>query len=49
MEENPYILAAAKVSGVDKVFNIGGAQAIAAFAVGTESIPKVDLICGAFL
>ncbi len=46
MEENPYILAAAKVSGVDKVFNIGGAQAIAAFAVGTESIPKVDLICG---
>lgn len=46
MNENPYILAACKISGVDKVFNIGGAQAIAAFALGTESIPKVDLICG---
>ena len=45
-EENPYILAAAKISGVDKVFKIGGAQAIAAFALGTESIPKVNLICG---
>ncbi|MBM32427.1 MAG: histidinol dehydrogenase [Chloroflexi bacterium] len=46
MNENPHILAACKISGVDKVFNIGGAQAIAAFALGTETIPKVDLICG---
>ena len=43
---NPVILAAAKVAGVDKVFKVGGAQAIAALAYGTESIPKVDKIVG---
>ncbi len=43
---NPYILAAAQVAGVDKVFKVGGAQAIAALAFGTESIPKVDKIVG---
>lgn len=40
------ILAAAKLCGVDKVYKIGGAQAIAALAYGTESIPKVDKITG---
>ena len=40
------ILAACKISKVDKVFTISGAQAIAALAYGTETIPKVDLICG---
>ncbi len=40
------ILAAAKLCGVDKVFKLGGAQAIAALAYGTESIPKVDKITG---
>lgn len=40
------ILAAAKVAGADKVYKIGGAQAIAAMAYGTESIPKVDKIVG---
>ncbi len=40
------ILAAAKVAGVDKIFKVGGAQAIAALAYGTESIPKVDVIVG---
>ena len=34
------------VAGVDDVFAVGGAQAVAALAVGTESIPKVDVICG---
>ena len=43
---NPVILAAAKVAGVDKIFKVGGAQAIAALAFGTESIPKVDKIVG---
>ena len=43
---NPYILAAAQVAGVDKVIKTGGAQAIAALAFGTESIPKVDKIVG---
>lgn len=43
---NPYILAAAKVSGVDRIFKVGGAQAIAALAYGTETIPKVDKIVG---
>ena len=43
---NPAILAAAHVAGVDKIFKIGGAQAIAALAYGTESIPKVDKIVG---
>lgn len=43
---NPVILAAAKIAGVDKIFKVGGAQAIAALAYGTESIPKVDKIVG---
>ncbi len=43
---NPVILAAAAVAGVDKIFKVGGAQAIAALAYGTESIPKVDKIVG---
>ena len=40
------ILAAAKVAGVDRVFKVGGAQAIAALAYGTQSVPKVDKIVG---
>ena len=43
---NPDILAAAKVAGVDRIFKVGGAQANAALAYGTESIPKVDKIVG---
>ena len=43
---NPNILAAASVAGVGSVYKIGGAQAIAAFAYGTETIPKVDIITG---
>ena len=43
---NPVILAAAHVAGVDRIFKIGGAQAIAALAYGTESVPKVDKIVG---
>lgn len=43
---NPIILAAAKVSGVNRIFKAGGAQAIAALAYGTESIPRVDKIVG---
>ena len=43
---NPVVLAAAAVAGVDKVFTIGGAQAIAAMAYGTDSIAKVDKIVG---
>lgn len=43
---NPYILAAAYVAGVDKIFKVGGAQAIAALAYGTESIAAVDKIVG---
>lgn len=43
---NDIILAAAKVSGVDRVFKIGGAQAIAALSYGTESVPKVYKIAG---
>lgn len=43
---NPDIMAAAAVAGVDKVFLMGGAQAIAALAYGTESVPKVDKIVG---
>ncbi len=42
----PVILAAAKVAGVDKIFKVGGAQAIAALAYGTESVPQVDKIVG---
>jgi histidinol dehydrogenase len=45
-ELNPIVLAAAAVAGVDKVFTVGGAQAIAAMAYGTQSIPKVDKIVG---
>ena len=43
---NPAVLAAASISGVDRVFRIGGVQAIGALAYGTESVPKVDKICG---
>ena len=43
---NPAILAAAKIAGVDRIFKVGGAQAIAALAYGTESVPKVDKIVG---
>ena len=43
---NPAILAAAKVAGVGRIFKIGGAQAVAALAFGTESVPKVDKIVG---
>ena len=43
---NPVILAAAKIAGVDRIFKVGGAQAIAALAYGTESVPKVDKIVG---
>jgi len=43
---NPVILAAARIAGVDRIFKVGGAQAIAALAYGTESIPKVDKIVG---
>ncbi len=43
---NPVILAAAKIAGVQRIFKVGGAQAVAALAYGTESIPKVDKIVG---
>ena len=43
---NPVILTAAKIAGVDRIFKVGGAQAIAALAYGTESVPKVDKIVG---
>ena len=43
---NPDIMAAAKIAGVDRVFLMGGAQAVAALAYGTESVPKVDKIVG---
>lgn len=43
---NPAILAAAKIAGVDRIFKVGGAQAIAALAYGTETIPSVDKIVG---
>jgi histidinol dehydrogenase len=45
-EVNPYILVAAKIAGADAVFKCGGAQAVAALAYGTESVPKVDKIVG---
>ncbi len=45
-EVNELVLAAAAVAGVDKVFAIGGAQAVAALAYGTESVPQVDKIVG---
>jgi histidinol dehydrogenase len=43
---NPLVLAAAHIAGVDKVFTVGGAQAVAALAYGTQTIPKVDKIVG---
>lgn len=43
---NPVILAAAKIAGVNRIFKVGGAQAVAALAYGTETIPKVDKIVG---
>ena len=43
---NPVILAAAKIAGVDKIFKVGGAQAVAALAYGTETVKKVDKIVG---
>lgn len=43
---NPVILAAAKIAGVSRIFKVGGAQAIAAMAYGTETIPKTDKIVG---
>ncbi len=43
---NPVVLAAAREAGVDEVYKVGGAQAIAAMAYGTQSIPKVDKIVG---
>ena len=43
---NPVILAAAQVAGVDRVFKTGGAQAVAALAYGTETVPRVDKIVG---
>src|SRR5690606_11026254 len=45
-ERNPMVLAAARIAGVDRVFTIGGAQAVAALAFGTETIPAVDKIVG---
>ncbi|MBO4235072.1 MAG: histidinol dehydrogenase [Firmicutes bacterium] len=42
----PAILAAARIAGIDRIFKVGGAQAIAALAYGTESVPKVDKIVG---
>lgn len=43
---NPVILAAAKIAGIDRILKVGGAQAIAALAYGTKSVPKVDKIVG---
>lgn len=43
---NPDVIAAAEIAGVDRIFKIGGAQAVAALAYGTESIPRVDKIVG---
>jgi histidinol dehydrogenase len=43
---HPAVLAAAKIAGASRVFKLGGAQAVAALAYGTESVPSVDLICG---
>ena len=43
---NPHILAAAYIAGVDRVFKVGGAQAVAALAYGTETVPVVDKIVG---
>ncbi len=45
-EVNPHVLAAAKLSNVDRVFRVGGAQAVAALAYGTDTVPRVDKITG---
>ncbi len=45
-EANPYVLAAARIAGVDRIFKVGGAQAVAALAFGTATIPRVDKITG---
>ena len=45
-EKNPLVLAAARLAGVDRVFTLGGAQAVAALAYGTQTIPQVDKIVG---
>lgn len=45
-EKNPLVLAAAHLAGVDRVFTLGGAQAIAALAYGTQTLPRVDKIVG---
>jgi len=46
LELNPYTLVAAKISGVDEIYRVGGAHGVAAIAFGTESLPKVDKIVG---
>src|SRR5690606_7436715 len=43
---NPHVLVSAKIAGVDTIYKMGGAQAIAAFAYGTETVKKVDKIVG---
>jgi histidinol dehydrogenase len=43
---SPLTLAAARLAGIDRVFSVGGAQAIAALAYGTETVPRVDKVCG---
>ena len=43
---NPHILAAARIAGVDRIFKVGGAQAVAALAYGTQTVPVVDKIVG---
>ena len=43
---DPVVLVAADIAGADRVFRVGGAQAIAAMAYGTETVPRVDMICG---
>ncbi|KIH75946.1 histidinol dehydrogenase [Geoalkalibacter ferrihydriticus] len=45
-EVNPHVLAAAHLAGVDRIFKVGGAQAVAALAFGTQSVPRVDKITG---
>jgi histidinol dehydrogenase len=45
-EINPYVLVAARLAGVDRIYRIGGAQAVAALAYGTETVPRVDKITG---
>ena len=45
-QPDPAVLVAADIAGVDRVFRVGGAQAIAAMAYGTETVPDVDMVCG---